>query len=378
MTAIANLPILEEGITATLQNFLQQLIEKKIVQAILVPVQTCDARSVQPALVVDSKQLDRAVPLLPVLPVSGARLASRVARNASARIAVIMRPCELRAVEELVKLNQIDRHALLMIGVDCIGTYEVVDLKEAQGSPEGYTQTVIEAMRTANPDAPGELSYRHACTICETLVAWHADIKLHLIGVAGGLLVEVSDETLLDALELIPGADVSVHQQAVDDLTELRHERREAELDSFAAHLQSGENGTPELIRAFETCQSCYNCTVACPICICKQCLFNTTVFDSDSKQIMDWAIRNGAVRLPGNVSTFQLTRLLHVSTSCVGCGLCTSACPAHLPVDTLFQTVARETQRLFEYVPGYDGAAPLPTASFRTDEFVAFGETET
>jgi formate dehydrogenase subunit beta len=69
------------------------------------------------------------------------------------------------------------------------------------------------------------------------------------------------------------------------------------------------------------------------------------------------------------------LTRLCHVTASCVGCGLCTSGCPADLPVDALFQAVARRTQALFDYVPGRSLEDPLPPATFERKEFVDLGE---
>jgi formate dehydrogenase subunit beta len=68
---------------------------------------------------------------------------------------------------------------------------------------------------------------------------------------------------------------------------------------------------------------------------------------------------------------------MCHVSTSCVGCGLCTSACPAGIPIDSYFQAVARRTQALFDYVPGAALDQPVPQTTFVRDEFVELGETE-
>jgi len=55
--------------------------------------------------------------------------------------------------------------------------------------------------------------------------------------------------------------------------------------------------------------------------------------------------------------------------TSCVGCGLCDSACPSRLPVATLFRSVGDRIQRMFNYVPGRDASETPPVASFREDE---------
>jgi formate dehydrogenase subunit beta len=390
MSVFANLPVTAQGTLDTIRRFLAQLLSTGLVEAVLVPLETHDGRSVQPALVTDPAHMELANPLLPVIPISGARMVSLVTERLAdvsngqpvamlPRIAVVMRPCELRATVELSKLRQVRYEQLLTIGIDCVGTYEVTDLKSVSGHPDGYTAAVLEAAQAASPDAPDGLPYRHACTICETPVAWNADISLHTIGVDSrqAVLLEVADESLLGSLGLTDSVDATAHWQAVEGLVAARHARREAELDAVAAQMQPREDGTPGLIEEFELCQRCHNCTVACPICYCKECLFRTSTFAHEPRRYMSWAKRKGAARLPGDTITFQLTRLSHVTTSCVGCGLCTSACPAHLPVDSLFQAVARQTQGLFNYVAGRDIHEPLPVATFQRDELVTLGEVQ-
>ena len=67
----------------------------------------------------------------------------------------------------------------------------------------------------------------------------------------------------------------------------------------------------------------------------------------------------------------FHLTRLSHMGTSCVGCGVCESACPNDVPVSSLFNSIGEKLQALFEYVPGEDPAAEPPVASFKEKELV-------
>jgi formate dehydrogenase subunit beta len=62
---------------------------------------------------------------------------------------------------------------------------------------------------------------------------------------------------------------------------------------------------------------------------------------------------------------------MLHMSTLCVGCGQCTSACPNDIPVGALFRTVASRTQERFEYQPGRDVAEPQPLATFNGEELL-------
>ena len=72
---------------------------------------------------------------------------------------------------------------------------------------------------------------------------------------------------------------------------------------------------------------------------------------------------------MPSDTLLFHLTRLNHMSTSCVGCGMCTSACPADIPVGRVFRAVGEKTQAIFDYVPGRSVEDPLPVITFREDE---------
>ena len=105
----------------------------------------------------------------------------------------------------------------------------------------------------------------------------------------------------------------------------------------------------------FSTCIRCHNCMVACPICYCKECVFKTAVFEHDGDQFLRWADRKGEIRMPTDTLIFHLIRMSHMVTSCIGCGLCDSACPSRLPVASLFRSVGDKIQKMFQYVPGRD-----------------------
>jgi formate dehydrogenase (coenzyme F420) beta subunit len=100
------LNINEKGINASLNEFLKAMLDKKLVQAVLVPVEL--KGKITLALVNRPQMLDAARPFAPVMPVSAARMVSNITRVSAAtgKIAVVIRSCELRALVELVKLKQ--------------------------------------------------------------------------------------------------------------------------------------------------------------------------------------------------------------------------------------------------------------------------------
>jgi formate dehydrogenase (coenzyme F420) beta subunit len=112
-----------------------------------------------------------------------------------------------------------------------------------------------------------------------------------------------------------------------------------------------------------------------CPICYCKTCVFKSEVFDHEPMQYLHWAKQKGAYRLPSDSMLFHMTRLNHMALSCVGCGMCTEACPAELPVGMVFRAIGGSLQQTFDYSPGSSVEEPLPLITFKADEWNEVGE---
>ncbi len=71
----------------------------------------------------------------------------------------------------------------------------------------------------------------------------------------------------------------------------------------------------------------------------------------------------------------FHLTRLNHMALSCIGCGMCSEACPAELPVGMVFRAIGQRLQAAFDYAPGRSLEDPLPLITFKADEWTELGE---
>lgn len=391
----------------SLQGFLRMLLEAGVVEALLVPLRA-PWGTVAPALVVDPDQLEAADPLAPVMPVNSAALAGKLtARKPHARIGAVLRACEVRALVELAKMQQASLEDMTLIVVDCAGTYpgskDEVRGDEGKG---GWLELFREATNHSELEAL-EQKLRPACRICEQPVyegtlPVSAQISIELfgcdplqeirvslpndvgerlgitliktpIGEASGGLDEAPQ--LLRSAEPAEGASALPGQadrlHVLENLVAARIARRDAEIAAIQARLE----GEEKLAGVMEACIRCHNCMTVCPICYCKTCVFRSPLFDHDPEQYLKWAEAKGACRLPADGVLFHLTRMSHMALSCVGCGMCSEACPADLPVGLVFRAVGRRLQETFDYLPGRSINEPLPLVTFKADEWTEVGE---
>jgi len=376
----ASIPVIEGNTTEAIQRFLKILLESDLVDALMVPMRT-PAGTVTPALVSDPQLLAAADPLAPVLPVNGATLAGKLSvREPRAKVGVLLRACEMRALVELTKMQQASLESLLLISIDCPGTYSVPEFQR-RSSGDTSAQLWQELIETAthNPDQPIS-ALRQACQICEQPVYDGAQIRIELFGSdhQQHLSLKLSDDlaaALGDGLESQPAGEED-RQAIVQKLVKARTDLREVEFAKIRQRL--GDEGGAEGIGAqvetltgvFAACIRCHNCMTVCPICYCKTCVFKSEVFDHDPMQFINWAQQKGAYRLPADSMLFHMTRLNHMGLSCVGCGMCTEACPAELPVGMVFRAIGQRLQQTFDYAPGRSVDEPLPLITFKADEW--------
>ena len=371
----------ENDAVGAVRDFLRHLLQTHVVDALLVPMET-SAATVTPMLVTDPALLSRANPLAPVMGLNTARAVKWCSAPGSAsrpgtpkRIGVVLRPCELRALVELTKFQQASRDDLMTIGVDCLGTYDVPVYAEM------HTNGGVDIARQLATAQDGELTaqdgytFRDACQMCEKPHVEKADIVLELFGadLSAGIPVTMPDgvaEKLRAATDLTAAEDDGRRSSIIEKVVASRLQVRDAR---FAEMRQRLDQETIEGVLA--ACVRCHNCMTVCPICYCKTCLFKSPVFDHEPAKYLDWAKHKGAYRLPADTMLFHLTRLNHMVLSCVGCGMCTSACMAELPVGLVFRTIGQQVQAAFEYVPGRDLDEPLPLVTFTENEWETVGE---
>jgi formate dehydrogenase subunit beta len=372
MEKYAILPTGNQGALGAIRQFLASIMKNGLLDALLVPLELPTGDNVVPTIVSDPEQIKAANPLAPVLPVNAARLVSRITMLSPSpdRLGVVLRSCELRALIELVKLKQASLEKLLLIGIDCYGTCSVEDFGKLVKESKSPTEDFLKRAREGKADP----LLRRACQVCEYPAPIGADITIGLFGVnldkniflvAGTLQGEKVIQEL--SLEETKAED---RQSAIARLIEERASKREELLKQTQGEIK----GLDKFMAALATCINCHNCKTACPLCYCKECFFDSPVFEFEANKYLGWAKRKGALRMPNDTLLFHLTRLNHMVSSCVGCGLCTEACPNDIPVADIFRLVGYEVQKIFEYVPGRSLDEELPLTTFKEEELPDIG----
>ncbi|HSB04885.1 MAG TPA: 4Fe-4S dicluster domain-containing protein [Thermodesulfobacteriota bacterium] len=361
----------EEAIT----GFLRSLLEKGVVEAVLIPKMLPSGDGIVQTLIHDPEKLKGVSVLSPTMPVQSARVTSSLTgKNLGKKVAALLKACEIRAVVELTKFLQVKLDNLYLIGVDCPGTFEVPDFakmaQEGKGG-ENLVKELLTGMEKGDVLPPQGYTFRTACQMCEYPVP-QADVVLKLFGyktdqeigveIGEKLEKEIEEKGILS---LIGEKDPTIRTEVVNKVIAGRTKKRDGTFKEFKGVVKDLRS----FLDRFSTCIRCHNCMVACPICYCKECVFRTAVFEHEGDQFIRWADRKGGIRMPTDTLMFHLIRMSHMVTSCIGCGLCDSACPSRLPVASLFRSVGDKIQKMVQYVPGRDVKEAPPVATFKEDE---------
>ncbi len=349
------------------RKLLSFLMERERIRGAFVLAEVAPGRFAY-SLIVDRQLLDRAVPTVPVMPANAGRMISRLTMLESVPepIAVVVRPCELRALFELVKLEQARLDNLLLISSTCGGVVPTRSALERADSVFEKNREAVEAAVTWD-------GQRDTCRVCGEFVPAGADVVLALVGNDSSETTDVlvgteKGEQLLDGLG--PSSEGELDSGPLERLGKERAGQRPAVFGRFVPE----SFGMSGLISLFGRCINCHACSNACPVCYCNACHFESADAEQEPRAAADQLGRRGGLRLPVGTIYYHLGRMLHVSMSCVGCGMCSDACPVDIPVASIFTRLAGSVQGMFDYVAGRDVEEEVPTSTFQTEELEDIG----
>jgi formate dehydrogenase subunit beta len=305
------------------------------------------------------------------------------------KLAVVGKPCDIRAIIELQKRKQIDIDNVFLIGLNCTGTIAPATARKMytedfKVNPNDVIHEDIDdgeltitlkdgtkkSMSLAKLEKKG-LGRRENCRRCEYNIPTFSDLGFGKWGTedvdGAGTFVEVFTEkgqTLLDCainkgfIKVNPPTKTGIETRERKDKTAIEEAKHWREHD-FTPLLKMD---LPERYKywteEFAKCIKCFGCRDACPICYCENCLL-----EANREFLVGGEIPPNGI--------FPLTRLAHVADSCIGCGQCQDACPMELPLSKLFTLLNSQLSEIFDYTPGINIEERPPTTAARDEELM-------
>jgi formate dehydrogenase subunit beta len=356
----------EQGVNEGILSFAKEALSKECFDAILMTAKMPKNDSFAHMLIADETLLGDAYPLCPVMPIQGARVISSLTGHGKGKkkIGVLVRPCEARATIELAKLGQVDLENITIITMDCPGVIPLSDYFEDAGKADKVFE---DAFQNWNSEP-----MRPVCQICDKFSSAGAeDLHIGIMGAKGGSILliprSLKGEDALNKMGLSLEEDVKDWEASVNKLTEERKQKRNQSNEGLRRDIE----GIDRLLESFSACINCHNCMRVCPICYCRQCHFDSDNMKFSFDDYLTRAEARGGLTIPTDTFLFHIGRMLHMSLSCVSCGMCEDACPMAIPVAQVFTLVGDRNQEAFDYVPGRSVDEPLPLKTFKEEEFL-------
>jgi formate dehydrogenase subunit beta len=358
------------GVVTSLFKF---ALESEMVDAV-VAVKARDGNRYDgiPVLISEPEQLKETAGALHCASPNLARFVKEYLDGASSlKIAIVVKPCDAKAIIELAKRSQISLDNLLLIGLNCTGTLPSAKAKsmmkeEFEVNPAEVASEDIEdnelviRLKDGSEKKKGlaELEQkgygrRENCRRCETNIPIMADIACGKWGTTDkkSTFVEVCSEKGARFFEAaieagcikveLPSAD-AIDTRKQKDQAAVELARQWQEKDFASLEQMSSDERFDYWFGQFSLCIKCYGCRDACPICYCKDCFL-----EADRG-----FISSGEV--PPDVM-FPMIRITHVMDSCVNCGQCQDACTMELPLSSLIFLLSKKIDAIFKYEPGMD-----------------------
>ena len=379
------------GVVTSLLKF---ALESRTVDSVLtVKARDDDRYDGVPVFITDPKELIETAGSLHCTSPNIARCLKEYLDGASAlKIAVIVKPCDAKAIIELAKREQIKLDNLLLIGLNCTGTLPSAKAKTMMKEEFGVdpAEVVAEDIEDnkltirlrdgtekekdlADLEERGR-GRRDNCRRCETNIPIMADIACGKWGTTGEntTFIEVCSEKGSDFISAATEADYIKVEQPSGDAIETRRRKDEAAIELARQWQEKDFASLKEMssvekfnywFEQFSHCIKCYGCRDACPICYCKDCSL-----EADRGFVL-------AGEVPPDVM-FPMVRITHVMDSCVNCGQCQDVCPMELPLSRLIFMLSRELAGIFDYEPGMDVSA-LPPLRTVTDQELSLTDVE-
>lgn len=359
MNANRILHIRENDAAGTLRSFLSAWWSRLELDAMLAPLELPDHGGAAPQAIERPEDLSRVNPFLPVMSANSASLVDGFVKDhPGGRLAVILRPCELRALVELRKRERVqippltqgsDARGLIVIGVDCPGTFPHAEYARRVAGQREDAKMIRVGMAYDRRDCSIPHEVRTACQLCASPGPMGADVLIGTIGIVEEdvLLVIARDEEMDASLGLREVADgladerqVVLREMMVGDMVDKNARKRSDLIEAQARQAEEFDS----VMAMFARCTLCADCLDACP-------LYNG--------ELAGMLGVNGAYQRTHPLLT-ELVSWGRWLASCSGCGMCQEACEKGVALTPMVVALAHRIQRGLKYTPGHPNQ-PLP-----------------
>ena len=265
------------------------------------------------------EQLGNLNPFRPLMKLNTAQLVvNATKKHPGKHLGAMLRPCELRALNEMAARGAVKRDEVLVICTDCLGTFPSEEYEwRTERSSKGLTK---ETLQFAPQGGISAYRYRPACQMCAEPGATEGDVNIGVFGlpVRQSMLVNARNDSIaLEALTngLADEEMISKREHTLAKISERHVRTRERVLKSLDEELPAD---LEKLLDQFETCEDCQACINVCPIC---------------------------SVDEPRKDENGRLVRedVVNWMLSCAGCGMCEQSCPKHQPLSAVFSHIREQ-----------------------------------
>ena len=320
--------------------------------ALLAPVETCEIPGIASRVIEDQRELEVVDPFAPLMPINSAGLLNQLIANKPGQIiGALLRPCELRTFFELQKRQTRPAPAerLVLIGVDCPGTYPLDDYQSLVQSRSAQTVR-RETMQNAAAGGLRAQPIRTACQMCEKPAPGGVDLTIGTIGVATDqFLLLISNDERTDAVlrlaEITDGMATEYQASHSETLVGAMADMR------LGMHRKLTEN-LPGAYR-FDDLGSFFAWLSGCSL--CGKCLEACPLYELEFQGVVS---RGGGLREKALLG--ELVHLGRWLASCSWCGMCAENCLQQVPFSLMISSLSRRIRQEIGYTPG-DPAQALP-----------------
>jgi formate dehydrogenase (coenzyme F420) beta subunit len=347
-------------------SVIKYLLENKLIDAALVLKKGTDIYDAVPVLIDDPDELIDTAGSLHCGTINMAGIIVKYLNGAEdMKLAVTTKPCDTVAIKELIKLDQIKKDNIILLGLNCGGTLPPVPIRECinnlynMDADAVLNLEVLKGKLIINSSENEKAIYikeledsgygrRLNCQRCPTNIPQFSDLAFGNWGVEGSkkgkiTFVEVitnkGKEILKKAfqegyitLDAPSTEGLKIRKNLDKHMSYLAHKKQELSFDNSNKDIISFISNISD---EFNKCIKCMGCREACPICFCNECTLETSILQ---------CIDRG--KIPPSL-LFHLERLIHMVEYCTNCGQCEDVCPMDIPLSKIWHQTSLRINRL-------------------------------